>query len=267
MPRDNEKEKDKKQGGKNGSQVSLRDPTFGVPEPQPDGTFQVGFTASVYWGSKLAWGEILWRPRVNGKSIIGFQIVVSGRIEYRFIKLSGEKASLAIDLKYGEWERTVPLREIELLKLKRKLEIVSTLHHDDQLEVVLRRVGKDGKPETGDIVNWDFEEEEGKAPTWSLFRRKIDPGKEDIWFKLECRKNSRAITFLLPDDKDVKVGLEIPAKKVVKQPSVVETQQKYDPFLEGRNAFRKLVGKEPLTPLRLDVDWGSWGSVEGGEGI
>jgi len=238
------KERDKKQG-QNGSQIFLRDPVFGFPEPQPDGTYIVGFTALVYWGNKPAWGQILWRPRVNGKPIAGFQIVVGSRVEHGF-KLSGEKVSLAIDLKYGEWERTISLRDIELPKQKRKIEVVSTLHHDDQLEVVLRRVGKDGKSEAGSIMTWDFDVKEGQSLDWRIFKWVINPGEENILIGFECRENSRRLTFLLPDDKEVKTELEIPAKKVVVQQQA-KPQLKTNPFFEGRNAFRKLVGKKPLT--------------------
>ncbi len=249
------KERNKKQG-QNGSQVSLRDPGFGPPEPQPDGTYLVGFNALVYWGSKPAWGEILWRPRVNGQLVgVHFQIVMGARIEYKF-KLSGEKAekpSIAIDIKYGEWERTIPLQSVELPKPKRKIEIVSALHHEDQLKVIFRRVGKDGKSEAGSIMTWDFEMKKGKKPKWRIFKWVIGPDEENFLISFQCRENPRTLTFFLPDDKEIKTSVQIPAKQMVPQKKEIESKSEISSFERGREAFRKLF-PEP-EPLTLDVDF------------
>ena len=197
--------------------ISLKDTVFGQPEPSPDGGYQVGFTALVYWGNKPAWTQIQWRPRVNGQPVpdTGWQLVSESRIEYRF-KLSGEKTSVAVDLKCGDWERTISVRIVELPKSKRKLELFGSNRQPEGLLVVLRRVGRDGKAESGKISAFDFVEKE-KGLEWTPLTWKMKTSEEMIQILLPFHDRPRKVTFFLPDDREVKVTVDVPAKPKLPQ--------------------------------------------------
>lgn len=228
--------------------ISLRDVTVGSSELQSDGTYQIGFSAVVYWGSRPAWADISWRPRLNGQTVPGtdFQLVSESRIEYKFQKLTGEKASLTIDLEYGEWKRTVPIRTIDLPKRKRKLEVLGTVRRTKGLEILLQRFGKDGKPEAGDVALWDYELVRGR-PEWKYICWPIGP--EGINLERPYLEGRRKVKFFLPDDKGTQLEVEVPAKpvggKTEKAEEVIQAaaQRIGSAFQRGQSVGKSIVAR------------------------
>lgn len=242
--RDRKRRRGKSRRGTELPPVSLRDAVFGQPELLPDGVYQVGFTALIYWGNNPAWAQIHWRPRVNGQLLLDtdWQLVSESRIEFRF-KLSGEKTSVAVDLKCGDWERTIPIRIIELPKSKRRLDVLGTARQPEGLLVVLRRVGRNGKAESGKISVFDFIEKEGGLK-WTPLTWKMKSREEMIQILLPFHDQSRKVTFFLLDDREVKTDpVDVPAKEkpVI---SLEPEPAPISPFQRGREAARRLFGKK-----------------------
>jgi len=257
MADDERDRRSKRDGFRRGAEtpISLRDAVFGQPELSPDGGYQVGFTALVYWGNKPAWAQIQWRPRVNGQPVsdTGWQLVSESRIEHRF-NLSWEKTSVAVDLKCGDWERTISVRIVELPKSKRKLELLGSTRQPEGLLVVLRRVGRDGKAESGKISAFDFVEK-GERLEWTPLTWKMESEEEMIQILLPFHDRSRKVTFFLPDDREVKVTVDVPGKppeRVIEaevvQPSV--GQRITEAWRRGRRG-ELLAAKDPAKVLPL----------------
>lgn len=224
-------------------QLAVKDPMFGEPKPTGGGVFEMGVTVVVWTGKQLAL-DADYQFLVNGiKYGNPAHVDPAGRASGK-LRLSGECPSIAIQVQLGDQDRLFPLRDVELPKLKRKLEVMGTMVHGEELEVVLRRVGKDGKGEDGEIAAWDFRIEE-KGIIWRFLRWDVKATYDGyVTIHRPILNEPRQVAFFLPDDKEVKVTVAVPAKQITEEKK--EKEVAVSPFRRGQEVAERLFGKRHL---------------------
>ena len=127
-------------------------------------------------------------------------------------------------------------------KLKREVKVLHIYRRLSRLEVVLQRIGKNGKPEQGEISVQDFEQ------GGIVFSDKIGDSPSQIknWgivvVFLPYFEYPRQVTFFLPDDTDVKMPVDVPARE--KSTTLPEPKPALiSPFQKGREAAQRLFGR------------------------
>ena len=126
---------------------------------------------------------------------------------------------------------------------KRQIKVLHIYRRPARLEVVLQRIGQDGKPEEGEISSLDFEQggivfgdATGDLPfqikNWGI-----------VVVSLPYFEESRQVKFFLPDDTDVKATVEVPARE---RPTASPESKPapMSPFQKGREAARRMFGKQ-----------------------
>ena len=144
------------------------------------------FVGAMIEGTSFFVGEMVTVPKPEDPELVKARRDVDlGKLTLEGVRLAGE------------------LRDLTP-KLTRKIEIVGTIRRGDHAEIILRRVGKDGRAEAGPIACWDFEPIEGGDPLWKHLEWRQRKGYEHVAIVRPLMATSRVVQFSLPDDPDVK---------------------------------------------------------------
>lgn len=141
---------------------------------------------------------------------------------------------LQAEKEFKEAERG--LKQVEPPEPKSRLKILHVYRRLSRLEVVLQRIGKDGKPEDGEISVLDFEQAGvvfGDATGDFPFRKK-KWGIVVVF--LPYFDYPRQVTFFLPDDTDAKVVVDVPLR-IVKEEKKPQSVPKPSLFQRMREAY------------------------------
>lgn len=107
------------------------------------------------------------------------------------------------------------LREATPAEGKRSLKIVKYFQQPFTTEVFVRRLGPDGKPETGEIKAWYFKKETGETlfvdPLVSTLQIPAMFSVPDFWEEI------KEVTFFLPDYPEVEKIFGVPARTTEKE--------------------------------------------------
>ncbi|MEK7622066.1 MAG: hypothetical protein AAB415_02710 [Patescibacteria group bacterium] len=130
---------------------------------------------------------------------------------------TGEEKELAslkvktelVKAKKGFEQAEQELNQARPPEFKRRLDILGTDLRTGVLEVFLCRLGKDGKPESGEVCAVD-----ARRLAWIM-----NPGEDLVTASFDLRDQPRRVTLFLPDDREVKEVVDIPAKPKEKKPS------------------------------------------------
>lgn len=146
------------------------------------------------------------------------------------------------------------LREATPPEGRHSLKIVKYFQQPFTTEVFVRRLGLDGKPETGEIKAWYFKKETGET----LF---VDPlvstphipamfSVSDFWEEI------KEVTFFLPDHPEVEVIFKVPARNVEEPKETAEVKSAGRRISEAWQRGRRgelLAAKDPAKVLPLAV--------------
>ena len=99
------------------------------------------------------------------------------------------------------------LLEVSPPEKKRQLKILNVTRQPESLRIALQRIGKDGKFEAGDVHLYYFKES-GEL----VFRasRALVPEMVILFSVPDVKDRPGRLTFLLPDDPEVRTGMEVP---------------------------------------------------------
>ncbi|MEK7579790.1 MAG: hypothetical protein AAB469_01190 [Patescibacteria group bacterium] len=125
-------------------------------------------------------------------------------VEKEIVSLKTRVQLIGAQKEFTEAEVQAKLRES-----KRKIEVLGTNLQAEVLEVFLCRVGKDGNSEAGEIRAFDG----------SLLSLTMRQGEDFVIAKPDLRDRPRKVMFFLPDDREVKVTVDVPVKLKEKKPS------------------------------------------------
>ena len=162
----------------------------------------------------------------------------------------------------GFKEAEQALKKVEPPESKRQIKILDTHKRLSKLEVVLQRFGKDSKPEDGGISALDFEQGGivfGDVTSDFPFQIK---NWGIVVVSLPYFDYPRQVTFFLPDDPDVKVIVDVPARSVSKgeERKPAETKSAGQRIAEAWQRGRRgelLAAKDPSKVLPLAAVVGS----------
>lgn len=126
-----------------------------------------------------------------------------------------------IEAEKGLRQAEQDLKKTEPPESKRQIKVLHPYRRLTRLEVVLQRIGKDGRPEDGEISVLDFEQAGivfGDAT--GDFPVQIKNWGMVVVF-LSYFDDPRTVTFFLPDDTDVKVTVDVPARVVKEEKKTI----------------------------------------------
>lgn len=217
---------DRKHGG-GPPQLAIAGFTIGELTPVAGGEFEASVTAVIRVGGEPPRENVTFQYLVSGRPQNPGQLVnVEGQATDT-IRLSGKSPQLAIQLRWRHGMQLVNLRTIPLPKQSRKIEPLGTVRRGDHLEVVLRRIGTDGRAEAGPIACWDFEPVEEGEPIWMLLNWRQRAGREHIAVLRPLLATRRSVVFFLPDDRNVSVVVVVPEEIILPaKPAVPPGQPK-----------------------------------------
>jgi exoribonuclease R len=249
--------------GKGFQALSIRDVIFSKAKALPNGKYEAEISASIFWGDHPArsvlYQFLVANQPVSNKKLVGYE----GKVRESLRVIHGDEVFIELAPQSNPGQKSlIPLGTVPgIPEAKRKLEFFGSFPgpSDDKQVVFLRRLGKDGKPEAGEICFWDFIFS-GEICFWDfILPEEKNPERQVFTWnstgqvlraEFDRFEKSRTIEFFLPDDKEVKLKVEIPAKviEVEGQIGQIEEAQKQEEkkrrqeeFAKGRAAFQKLA--------------------------
>lgn len=124
---------------------------------------------------------------------------------------------------------------------KRSLKVVKAFHRPLTLEVFLRRIGTDGKPEAGEVSAWYFDRQLGKVVVLghqtSILETPVVFSVSDVVSKFD------EITFFLPDYPEVEVIFKVPARNIEEPKEAAEVKSANRRISEAWQRGRQRTGR------------------------
>lgn len=199
-------------------------------------------------------------PFIIGAKIRDTAILASERVSIPAPKredrrlAAGERAVKLTKQKVEAVRARKELREEqEKAALQRKIEIIDTCVGGDSVTVSLRRVGRNGRLEKGEIAFRDVEER------YALTTLPFRPELKVLSHSLPRLDRGRSIRFFLPDDPTVEARVMIPAKPLKRKPAKAEVVVRRREDSQGwkdMKAFLATIKRpEPLGPPAPPWSW------------
>ena len=224
---------------------------IGEVKPVGVGEFEVNINLMILIGKFPAHGaQYQWL--VDGKPFGNVNTLsVSGRADGT-LRLSGKKSicvSMHIEWTDNKGDRQTyrpTVKDIPLPEQLRKLELVGVVpRENDELEVVLRRVGKDGKGEKGYIGAWYWRKEDDKRE-WALGKWEVKESDGHVVLALSMFEAPSVVEFFIQEDSVIKSPkVLIPAKSPPTAPPQIPPPPKpkktaAESYANGREFVRKI---------------------------